>query len=128
MKGVGAILILAVAGACRGVPLEDPSGPATPEPDVIVAAWAEPATLPAGGGHARIIVKVQRKGGSPLANTRVRLRSRPGTLESRGRTLLTDGHGVVQDRLKTARSASVDVYARGIRYRFRVLVSETAAP
>jgi hypothetical protein len=41
--------------------------------------------------------------------------------------LAAAGHGV-EEGLKTARSASVDVYARGIRYRFRVVVAEPAVP
>lgn len=126
-------LVLCVASAlllsCRSAPAPefDPAERTAPEPDLVVAAWADPATLPPEGGQTRIRVRVQQKGGRPYVKTRVRLRTRFGTLRSGGETLLTDANGLVQDSLATKRSTTVDVYTRGTRYRIRVVVAKPPA-
>lgn len=88
----------------------------------MVAAWAEPRHLPAGGGEAQILVRVQKRGGKPFPGVEVRLGSSAGTLYSAGITLLTDQGGMTRDRLRTDRSARITVNAGGTRYRFSVTV------
>ena len=60
---------------------------------IVVAAWAEPKQLPAGGGQAQIMVRVQKRGGTPFPGVEVRLRTSGGTLFSAGRVLVTDASG-----------------------------------
>ena len=50
----------------------------------MVAAWAEPKALPAGGGQAQIMVRIQRRGGKRFPGVEVRLRSSGGTLNAGG--------------------------------------------
>jgi hypothetical protein len=90
--------------------------------DVIVAAWAEPAHLPATGGQAQILVRLQKAGGAPFPGVQVRLRTSVGSLYSGGRVLVTDAAGRTRDRLTTRASASVTLNAGGTVYRFRVPV------
>ncbi len=107
------------------VPPEDESLPvkAVDEP-IVVAAWAEPRQLPAGGGQAQILVRVQKRGGRRLPGVEVRLRASPGSLYSGGRVLVTDAQGMTRDRLTTRKSAVVTLNAGGTRYRFQVPVAE----
>lgn len=92
--------------------------------EIVVAAWAEPAQLPPGGGQAQIIVRVQKRGGAPYAGVEVRLRVTEGTLYSKSQVLVTDSRGMTRDRLTTRRSTSVTLNAGGTRYRLRVAVGE----
>jgi hypothetical protein len=92
---------------------------------IVVAAWAEPRELPAGGGQAQILVRVQKPGGKRFAGVQVRLRSRPGSLYSGGRVLVTDAQGMTRDRLTTRDTAVVTLNAGGTRYSFSVPVAET---
>jgi hypothetical protein len=90
-----------------------------------VAAWAEPSSLPEGGGQAQILVRVQKKGGTPFPGVEVRLATSTGTLFSAGRVLVTDNRGMTRDRLTTRRSARVVLNAGGTRYRFDVRVGDS---
>jgi hypothetical protein len=123
-------------------PPPPPGKPLTPEPSpepspedeplpvkavgepIVVAAWAEPHELPAGGGQAQILVRVQRPGGKRFAGVEVRLRANPGSLYSGGRVLVTDAQGMTRDRLTTRKAAIITLNAGGTRYRFRVPVAE----
>lgn len=93
---------------------------------IVVAAWAEPRQLPAGGGQAQIIVRVQRKGGARFAGVEVRLTASEGTLYSAGKLLVTDAQGMTRDRLTTRKATVVTLNAGGTRYRFQVAVGEPA--
>jgi hypothetical protein len=95
------------------------------EEPIVVAAWAEPSSLPEGGGQAQILVRVQKKGGSPFRGVEVRLATSTGSLFSGGRVLITDGRGMTRDRLTTRRSARVVLNAGGTRYRFDVRVGDS---
>jgi hypothetical protein len=99
--------------------------PVTPvaEP-IVVAAWAEPKELPAGGGQAQILVRIQKRGGKRFPGVEVRLRSSAGSLYSAGRVLVTDASGMTRDRLTTKRTATITLNAGGTRYRFQVPVAE----
>jgi hypothetical protein len=133
-----ALLALGLLPACRsaapgGTPsAETPAEAPEPLPvrkvgvEIVVAAWAEPSRLPYGGGETQILVRVQRRGGEPLARVEVRLTTSDGTLFSNGRVLTTDARGMTRDRLTTRRTASVVLNAGGTRYRF--LVSVAAKP
>jgi hypothetical protein len=105
----------------------DEPGPVTPvaEP-IVVAAWAEPKELPAGGGQAQILVRIQKRGGARFPGVEVRLRSSTGSLYSAGRVLVTDASGMTRDRLITKRTATITLNAGGTRYRFQVPVGERA--
>lgn len=92
--------------------------------EVIVAAWAEPKGLPAGGGQAQLLVRVQKKGGAVFPGVEVRFRSSTGTLFSKGRVLITDARGRTRDRLTTRKTATVTLNAGGTSYRFKVPVGE----
>jgi hypothetical protein len=92
------------------------------EEEVVVAAWAEPSKLPAGGGQTQILVRAQKRGGAPFPGVEVRLRSSIGTLYSGGRVLVTDGRGMTRDRLTAQRTAEITLNAGGTRYRFTVPV------
>jgi hypothetical protein len=93
---------------------------------IVVAAWAEPRQLPAGGGQVQILVRIQKQGGRRFPGVEVRLRASPGTLYSGGRVLLTDAQGMTRDRLTTRKTTIVTLNAGGTRYRFQVPVA--AAP
>jgi len=99
--------------------------PVTPvaEP-IVVAAWAEPKELPAGGGQVQILVRIQRRGGRRFPGVEVRLRSSAGSLFSSGRVLVTDAQGMTRDRLTTRKTTTITLNAGGTRYRFRVPVGE----
>jgi hypothetical protein len=119
----------------RGEPLppepapkeEDEPGPvrAVQEP-IVVAAWAEPRQLGAGGGQVQIIVRVQKKGGARFPGVEVRLSTSAGSLYSAGKLLVTDAQGMTRDRLTTHKSSVVTLNAGGTRYRFQVPVGEPA--
>ncbi len=76
----------------------EPQAPSDDEPlpvtavsePIVVAAWAEPKELPAGGGQAQILVRIQKRGGMRFPGVEVRLRSSTGSLFSLGRRA---GHG-----------------------------------
>jgi len=145
---VPVLACLLVLGSCATLgrqekpppPPPPPGQPLTPEPPVqpedeplpvkrveeaiVVAAWAEPKTLPPGGGQAQILVRIQKPGGKRFAGVEVRLRARPGTLYSGGRVLVTDAEGMTRDRLTTHQTAVVTLNAGGTRYRFPVPVAE----
>ena len=95
---------------------------------IVVAAWAEPRELPAGGGLAQIMVRIQKEGGQPFPGVEVRLRASPGSLYSDGRILVTDARGMTRDRLTAHRTAVITLNAGGTRYRFRVPVGESVPP
>jgi hypothetical protein len=99
--------------------------PVTPvaEP-IVVAAWAEPKALPAGGGQAQIMVRIQKEGGKRFPGVEVRLRSSGGALFSAGRVLVTDASGMTRDRLTAHKTATITLNAGGTRYRFQVPVAE----
>ena len=92
--------------------------------EIIVAAWAEPARLPDGGGNSQILVRVQKRGGVRFPEVEVRLRTSIGSLYSSGRILVTDGQGMTRDRLTTRSTATITLNAGGTRYRFQVPVGE----
>lgn len=109
----------------EATPPDDEPLPVTPvaEP-IVVAAWAEPKELPAGGGQAQILVRIQKRGGARFPGVEVRLRTSEGSLYSAGRVLVTDASGMTRDRLTTKTTATVTLNAGGTRYRFRVPVTE----
>lgn len=92
--------------------------------EIVLAAWSEPSSLPSGGGQVQILVRVQRRGGTPFPGVEVRLAASTGTLYSGGRVLVTDARGMTRDRLTTRRSARITLNAGGTRYRFDVRVGE----
>jgi len=110
----------------------EPPAPADDEPlpvrvaeePIVVAAWAEPRQLPAGGGQVQVIVRIQKQGGRRFPGVEVRLRASPGSLYSGGRVLVTDDRGMTRDRLTTRKTAVVTLNAGGTRYRFQVPVAE----
>jgi hypothetical protein len=108
-------------------PSDDEPLPVTPvrEP-IVVAAWAEPKELPAGGGQAQILVRIQKRGGRRFPGVEVRLRSSAGSLFSSGAVLVTDASGMTRDRLTTKKTTTITLNAGGTRYRFQVPVVETA--
>jgi hypothetical protein len=117
--------------ACRMLAPRAPDGPsAEPAPlpvkkvdiEIVVAAWAEPARLPPGGGTTQILVRVQKRGGAPAAEVEVRLSISDGSLFSEGRVLVTDARGMTRDRLTSRRTTIVVLNAGGTRYSFRVPV------
>jgi hypothetical protein len=91
---------------------------------IVVAAWAEPKALPAGGGQAQIMVRIQKQGGKRFPGVEVRLRSSGGTLFSSGRVLVTDASGMTRDRLTAHKTTTITLNAGGTRYRFQVPVAE----
>jgi len=95
--------------------------------EVVVAAWSEPRTLPPGGGQAQILVRAQKRGGSPFAGVEVRLRASAGSLYSGGKVLVTDGRGMTRDRLTAHKTAQITLNAGGTRYRFDVPVLPASA-
>lgn len=106
-------------------PSDDEPLPVTPvsEP-IVVAAWAEPKELPAGGGQAQILVRIQKQGGRRFPGVEVRLRSSAGSLFSSDGVLVTDASGMTRDRLTTKKTATITLNAGGTRYRFQVPVAE----
>jgi len=131
-----------LGGRSEPKPPPVPAGaPLTPEPEppgdeplpvarvaepIVVAAWAEPKELPAGGGQAQILVRIQKRGGKRFPGVEVRLRSSTGSLFSAGQVLVTDASGMTRDRLTTKKTATITLNAGGTRYRFRVPVGEPA--
>jgi len=91
---------------------------------IVVAAWAEPKELPAGGGQVQILVRIQKEGGKRFPGVEVRLHSSGGTLYSAGRVLVTDASGMTRDRLTARKTVSITLNAGGTRYRFQVPVAE----
>jgi hypothetical protein len=122
--------------APTAAPVAEPTPAPTPPPpegplavkkapeDVIVAAWSEPARLPAGGGVAQIIVRLQKRGGAPFPGVEVRLQTSAGTLFSNSAILKTDGSGQTRDRLTARKTAQITLNAGGTVYRFSVPVAE----
>jgi hypothetical protein len=107
-------------------PDEEPL-PVTPvEEPIVVAAWAEPKELPAGGGQAQILVRIQKRGGRRFPGVEVRLRSSAGSLFSSSGVLVTDASGMTRDRLTTKKTTTITLNAGGTRYRFQVPVAESA--
>jgi hypothetical protein len=92
--------------------------------EIVVAAWAEPKVLPAGGGQAQLLVRVQKRGGGAFPGVEVRFKSSNGSLYSKGTILITDGMGRTRDRLNTKETTTVTLNAGGTRYSFQVPVSE----
>lgn len=88
--------------------------------EVVVAAWAEPARLPPGGGQVQILVRVHRPSGEPYPGVQVRLKASEGKLFSAGRPLVTDAAGMTRDRLTAKRSSEVVVLAGVTRHRFNI--------
>jgi hypothetical protein len=116
-----------------GQPLPPVAAPPEEEPplvvkevgeEIIVAAWAEPAKLPEGGGQSQILVRVLRRGGARFPDVEVRLRTSKGALYSSGRILVTDRQGMTRDRLTTKTTATITLNAGGTRYRFQVPVGQ----
>ncbi len=103
---------------------EDPLAVAPVAEAFTVAAWAEPAKLPPLGGQCQIIVRVLKRGGTPLPGVEVRLQASKGTLYSAGRTLVTDASGKTRDRLSARVGATITLNAGGTRYRFEVPLAE----
>jgi len=102
---------------------EDPLPVKVVEEPIVVAAWAEPQQLPAGGGVAQILVRIQKHGGRRFPGVEVRLATSAGSLFSGGRVLVTDAQGMTRDRLTTRKTAVITLNAGGTRYRFRVPVA-----
>ena len=95
------------------------------EEPIVVAAWAEPRQLPAGGGQSQILVRIQKRGGRRFPGVEVRLATSTGSLYSGGRVLVTDAQGMTRDRLTTRKTAVITLNAGGTRYRFQVPVPES---
>jgi hypothetical protein len=92
---------------------------------VVVAAWAEPARLPPGGGQVMILVRIRRPNGEPYPGVQVQLKASEGTLFSDGKPLVTDANGMTRDRLTSRRAANIVVVVSDTRHRFRIpLASE----
>lgn len=140
---LGALLAVAPAwGGCRFLPSAPPAppqatphaprSPRVPSPrpvrrapeEVVVAAWAEPARLPGGGGEVQILVRAQKRSGRPFPGVEVRLDTSEGALYSRGHVLVTDAGGMTRDRLTTRVTTSIVLNAGGTRYKFDVPVGE----
>lgn len=129
------VALVLAAAACRSA---GPSRPSEPHPEreegppplpvkraseeVVVAAWSEPKQLPAGGGQSQILVRAQKRGGTPFSGVEVRIQVSGGTLYSKGKVLITDAAGRTRDRLTARRPALITVNAGGTVYRFRVPV------
>ncbi len=103
---------------------EDPGPVRAVQEPIVVAAWAEPRQLGAGGGQAQILVRVQKAGGARFPGVEVRLSTSTGSLYSGGKLLVTDAQGMTRDRLTTHKSAIVTLNAGGTRYRFQVPVGD----
>jgi hypothetical protein len=129
-RAAAAALAAVCALACRSLLTSDEPRELEPAPvevvsePIVVAAWAEPSSLPEGGGQTQLLVRVQKKGGAPFPGVQVRLATSTGTLYSAGRVLVTDGRGMTRDRLTTRSSARLVLNAGGTRYRFDVRVGD----
>lgn len=95
--------------------------------EVVVTAWAEPSHLPPGGGMVQILVRAQKRGGTPFAGVEVRLKTNTGSLFSADRVLVTDHNGMTRDRLTARRTAEITMNAGGTRHRFLVPVLPSSA-
>ena len=91
---------------------------------IVVAAWTEPRTLPAGGGQVQVLVRVQKRGGAPFRGVEIRLATSTGSLFSNGRILVTDRRGMTRDRLTTRRSTRITLNVGGTVYRFALRVGD----
>lgn len=91
---------------------------------IVVAAWAEPKSLPEGGGQAQLLVRVQKRGGAAYPGVEVRFKTSSGSLYSGGKTLTTDKLGRTRDRLTAKKAATITLNAGGTRYTFEVAVGE----
>jgi hypothetical protein len=129
------VAVMLAAAACRsGGPSRPPEQPSVreegPPPlpvkkaseEVVVAAWSEPKQLPVGGGQSQILVRAQKRGGTPFSGVEVRIQVSGGTLYSQGKVLITDAAGRTRDRLTARKPALITVNAGGTVYRFRVSV------
>jgi hypothetical protein len=96
--------------------------------EIIVAAWAEPARLPPGGGYAQLMVRVQKAGGVAYPGVEVRFATSAGNLFSGGNILVTDSQGLSRDRITTQKTVTVTLNAGGTRYRFKVPVEAPPSP
>ncbi|HXB53429.1 MAG TPA: hypothetical protein VN461_01535 [Vicinamibacteria bacterium] len=127
-------MVLLLGGALAGCsrfrhPAEEEPLPVKKvEEEIIVAAWAEPPRLPAGGGSAQLLVRVQKRGGAAYPGVEVRFRASTGTLYSGGNILVTDRQGETRDRVTTPRTVTITLNAGGTRYRFKVPVGEASSP
>ena len=95
---------------------------------IVVAAWAEPRRLPAGGGQAQLLVRVQKRGGVAYPGVEVRFHASQGTLYSHGQVLVTNEQGRTRDRLTTRKTSTVTLNAGGTRYTFTVPVGDEPSP
>ena len=119
------LLALSAVGCRSFLPRdEEPLPVKQVEEPIVVASWAEPKSLPAGGGQVQILVRVQKQGGAPLPGVEVRLAASTGSLYSQGQILVTDQRGMTRDRLSTRRSARITLNARGTVYRFDLRVGD----
>jgi hypothetical protein len=91
---------------------------------IVVAAWAEPKSLPAGGGQVQLLVRVQKRGGAAYPDVEVRFKTSTGSLFSGGKVLTTDKLGLTRDRLTAKKTATITLNAGGTRYTFQVPVAE----
>jgi len=127
-RRIGLLLGVLLTASChKGAPPQppgDPLGVRVVDQPLVISAWAEPKTLPAGGGEAQILVRIQKPGGKPFPGVQVRLSTSEGTLFSAGRVLVTDGRGMTRDRLTAAKTATITLNAGGTRYRFPVPVEK----
>jgi hypothetical protein len=140
-RGVATALLAAAlaGGGCtlfhkEKPPVAQPNEPPAPLPvkkaseEVVVAAWAEPARLPPGGGQTQVLVRLQRRGGAPFEGVEVRLTASGGTLFSGGKVLMSDASGKTRDRLTAHHNAFITLNAGGTVYRFKVPVGGEGAP
>jgi hypothetical protein len=135
---VGLGLALAASGCGlfhhKEKPPAIPTGPPPALPvkkaseEVVVAAWAEPARLPPGGGQAQVLVRLQKPGGAPYEGVEVRLTVAGGQLFSGGKILMSDAAGNTRDRLTARHTAFITLNAGGKVYRFKVPVGGDEAP
>ena len=138
LRAVAALGLALGAAACglfhKETPPALPTGPPPPLPvkkaseEVVVAAWAEPARLPPGGGQAQVLVRLQKRGGAPFEGVEVRLTVAGGQLFSGGKVLMSDAAGSTRDRLTARHTAFITLNAGGKVYRFKVPVGGNEAP
>ncbi len=119
---------LAACGRFRHHADDEPLPVKKVEEEIIVAAWAEPPRLPAGGGTAQLLVRVQKRGGAAYPGVEVRFRASTGSLYSGGNILVTDRQGLTRDRVTTPRTVTITLNAGGTAYRFRVPVGDASSP
>lgn len=91
---------------------------------IVVVAWAEPRSLPPGGGQAQLLVRVQKHGGVPYPGVEVRFKVTSGSLYSGGHVLATDKLGLTRDRITTKKTATVTVNAGGTVHTFQIPVGD----